>query len=218
MDQLENARGSGERVVSGWEARRILASVDIPVVRETRVFTRDEALAAARLIGFPVALRRWSPTGASFPDTCLNLPDDAALVTAFERMTLAPRAGGFGALVQEMLQAERPLRASYAIGPTGAWVSVGIGGVYARMVRDEVRRQAPLGPGEAHEMIVRLRAAPLLGAYRGLSPLALDVLDRILDQLGRLGSSLPELQEIWVDRILARRESPVCLDARLYFA
>ncbi len=218
MDRLENARGRGQRIITGWEARRILASVDIPVVRETLVFTGEEALAAARRIGFPVALHRWSATGASFSDTCLDVPDEAALAAAFERMSTTPRMGGFGALVQEMLRAERPLRASYAIDPAGAWVSLGIGGVYGRLVRDEVRRQAPLDRGEAREMIKELRAAPLLGAYRGLSPLALDVLEQILEQLGRMGSSLPELQEIRVDRILARVVKPVCLGARLYIA
>jgi hypothetical protein len=216
MDRLEHAHGRGKRIVTGWEARRILASVDIPVVRETLVFTLKEALAAARRIGFPVVLHHWSPVGTSLPDARLDLPDEAALTAAFQEMCKTLQMGNFGALVQEKLHAERPLRASYAIGSAGAWVSLGIGGLYGRLVKDEVRREAPLGRGEAREMIEGLRAAPLLGAYRGLLPIALDVLERILEQLGRMGSSLPELQEIHVDRILARGASPVCLETRLY--
>jgi hypothetical protein len=216
MDRLENTRGRGERIITGWAARRILASVGIPVVRETLVFTLKEALAAARRIGFPVALHRWSPIAAFLPDTRLDLPDETTLAAAFEGMCKTSQMGNFGALVQEKLHAERPLRASYTIGSTSAWVSLGIGGVYGRLVKDEVRREAPLDRGEAREMIKGLRAAPLLRAYRGLLPLALDVLERILEQLGRMGWSLPELQEIHVDTILARGASPVCLEARLY--
>ena len=218
MSALENARTRRERIVTQWEARRILASLDIPVVRESLVFTREEARASARRMGYPVALRRWSPRGDSRGRVHLNIADEASLIEAFDRLAPGRADAGLGALVQEMLHGERPLTASFLLDAReGACVALGIGGIYRRLVRDEVRRPAPLSGGEAREMIAALQAAPLLGRYRNLPPLALDSLERLLERLGRVGTSFPELQEIHLERILAREGRPVCVDARIYF-
>jgi biotin carboxylase len=218
MSALENARSRRERIVTQWEARRILASLDIPVVRESLVFTREEARAAAKRMGYPVALRRWSPRGDARGGIRLDLADEASLIAAFDSVAPGRADSGVGALVQEMLQGERPLRAAFLLDSReGACVAVGVGGIYRRLVNDEVRRPAPLSGGEAREMIGALRAAPLLGRYRNLQPLALDSLESLLERLGRVGTSFPELQEIHLERILAREGRPVCVDARIYF-
>jgi len=221
MNVLENPHGRRRRIVTQWEARRILASADIPVVRETLVFTRPEAALAAREIGYPIALGPWSPRGDAATDALRDLGDERALLSAFDRLERERErgAGGLGLLVQETLRDERPLRASFQPdGIGGAFVTLGIGGVYRHLVRDEVRRPAPLGREDAREMIAALRAAPLLGAWGGLPPLSFDALAALLDRLGRVGTSFPELSEIRLESILARDDRPVCLDALVAFA
>ena len=219
MNVLENPRGRRQRIVTQWEARRILASADIPVVRETLVFTRPEAALAAREIGYPIALGPWSPRGDAATNALRDLGDEGALFSAFDRLERERGAGEFGLLVQETLRDERPLRASFQPdGIGGAFVTLGIGGVYRQLVRDEVRRPAPLGREDAREMITALRAAPLLGAWGGLPPLSFDALAALLDRLGRVGTAFPELSEIRLESILARDDRPVCLDALVAFA
>src|SRR3990172_9327462 len=144
MNVLENPRGRRQRIVTQWEARRILAAADIPVVRETLVFTRPEAALAAREIGYPIALGPWSPRGDAATNALRDLRDEGALLSAFDRLERERGAGGLGLLVQETLRDERPLRASFQPdGIGGTFVTLGIGGVYRQLVRDEVRRPAP---------------------------------------------------------------------------
>lgn len=218
MNVLENRLGRRQRIVTQWEARRILASVDLPVVRETLVFMRPEAALAAREIGYPVVLRCWSPRGDAGPGAVRDLGNEGALLEVFDRLSRERGGGGLGFLVQETLRDERPLCASFRVDDVGGpSVTLGIGGVYRHLVRDEVRHPAPLSRQDAREMIASLRAAPLLSAWRGLPALSLESLASLLDRLGRAAASFPELSEICLERILARDDRPVCLDARVTF-
>jgi succinyl-CoA synthetase beta subunit len=90
-----------------------------------------------------------------------------------------------GVLVQEQIDDGVELLVGLTRGEDGAapLVTVGIGGVTAELYRDTATTFAPVAPDRARELLLGLRAAPLLTGFRGRP--AVD-LDRVADAISRI--------------------------------
>ena len=56
---IRTALKKGQKTLSEYDSKRILASYGVPISRETLVSTAKEAREAARKIGYPVVLKAW---------------------------------------------------------------------------------------------------------------------------------------------------------------
>src|SRR5204863_8079248 len=84
---IEGARAEGRTLLDEAEAKAVLASYGIPGVPTRVARDTDEAIAAARATGFPVAVKLWSRVITHKTDVGgvkLGLGDEAAVARAFE--------------------------------------------------------------------------------------------------------------------------------------
>ena len=95
----------------------------------------------------------------------------------------------------------------------GPCVMLGLGGILAEAIRDVAFRVAPLTSIDATEMIEELKAAPLLGAFRGEPEVDRAVLARALVALGAIGLEHPEIASIDVNPMIVAGRLPVAVDA-----
>ncbi len=95
----------------------------------------------------------------------------------------------------------------------GPCVMLGLGGVLAEAVRDVVFRVAPLTTIDAQEMVEDLRAAHLLGPFRGEPAVDRAVLAATLEALGRIGIEHAEIVSIDVNPMIVQGAAPVAVDA-----
>jgi acetyl-CoA synthetase (ADP-forming) len=96
----------------------------------------------------------------------------------------------------------------------GPCVMFGLGGVLTEALGDAVFRVAPLTRLDALEMLGEIRAANLLGAFRGQPPAKPDALAEILIALGEIGLHHPEIREIDLNPVTIRPDGmPVAVDA-----
>jgi hypothetical protein len=72
----------------------------------------------------------------------------------------------------------------------GAFVLLGLGGIWAELYQDVTMRALPLFEGEAAEMLEESRAKPLLNGARGAQPLDTEALVRAVERLAGLGEAL----------------------------
>jgi acyl-CoA synthetase (NDP forming) len=63
---------------------------------------------------------------------------------------------------------------------------LGLGGVYAEIMKDVTRRFAPITEASAREMILELRAAPIFTGYRRMPPLDVEALAAAVSRLSFL--------------------------------
>jgi acyl-CoA synthetase (NDP forming) len=170
--------GAARQTIHEHDAKALLAAWGAPVTRERLVGSLEAARAAARALGWPVALKLVSddvPHKTEHGLVTLGLADDAALTAAWH--DLAQRAAALGAidiagyLVQEMVRDGIEVFAGVARDPDfGLTVAFGLGGVEIEITRDFAMRTLPLRAGEAAAMIGEIRGAARLGAVRGRPP------------------------------------------------
>ncbi|HNR89081.1 MAG TPA: acetate--CoA ligase family protein [Spirochaetota bacterium] len=207
----------GDGALNEYESKRVLREYGIPVAEERHAATLDEALAHARAIGYPVALKGSSSTLTHKTERRLielGIDGDEALVKAYR--AIEERGGGMldGMLVQQMVSGTREFVAGFMRDAQfGPCVMFGLGGIYTEALRDVSFRVAPLSLRDAHEMMNEIRGASLLGAFRGMPAVDRDALARALVGLGRLGLDHDEIAEIDVNPLIVRGELPVAVDA-----
>lgn len=159
-----------------FHAKKALAAAGISVPREEVVTSADEAVRSARETGYPVVLKIASEDIAHKTEiggVALNLQDDDAVRQAYERVMAnarqhAPGARLDGVLVAPMVRGGVELIAGVSRDAVfGPVVMVGLGGIYAEILKDVAVQVAPVSEEEAVQMIRGLKMFPLLDGARG---------------------------------------------------
>jgi acetate---CoA ligase (ADP-forming) len=207
-------------------SRALLASAGFPLVPASFAATLDEALAAAKRHGFPVALKAASPGLAHKTDVGgveLGIGGPQELRVAAKRIGERLTAAGHspdGLLVSPM----RPpgLELIAGVVRNRAWgpvLAVGFGGTWAEVLGDTALRVLPVDARDVHEMLGELRGAPLLRAPRGLPPADLDAVAEAVLTLAALAQSLPgDLESIEVNPLWVHGSQVEGLDALVTWA
>ncbi|MBO9647603.1 MAG: acetate--CoA ligase family protein [Variovorax sp.] len=159
-----------------FHAKKALAAAGISVPREEVVSSADDAVRSARATGYPVVLKIASEDIAHKTEiggVALDLKDDDAVRQAYDRVMAnarqhAPEARLDGVLVAPMMRGGVELIAGVSRDPVfGPVVMVGMGGIYAEILKDVAVQVAPVSEEEAARMIRSLRMFPLLDGARG---------------------------------------------------
>ena len=201
------------------ENKRIaaLAEAGVPFVPSRTVSSREEALAAAEELGFPVALKALgmlhkSDAGA----VVLGLGDELELAQAFDDLVarLAPESLSVEASESVAMGFELLVgaRRDPSFGPL---VVVAAGGLHAELLRDVAVALAPVDETAAEQLVHSLVSAPLLTGARGRTPLDVAAAARAVAALSRFAAAHPEIAEVEINPLLVRRDGAVGLDARI---
>lgn len=204
------------KTLSEYDSKRLLAAYGIPVVKELVVEALAKAVAAAPEIGFPVVLKAVAPeiihkTELNLVE--LNLNTEAELQAAGERL-LQRVPLGTKLLVQQMVKGKRELMLGLSRDPQfGPCVTFGLGGIFAEVLQDVALRVAPFDLTEARKMIEETKARKILGQYRGMAAVDLELLCEMLVGLGRLGLEQLQVKEVDINPIIISGSQPVAVDA-----
>jgi acyl-CoA synthetase (NDP forming) len=193
-------------------AKRLLAEAGVPMVPEAACTTAEEAVAAARRIGFPVVAKILSPDilhKSEIGGVMLNLADEHAVRQGFgtlmQRAALhAPAARIEGVLVARQVGGGVEMVVGTVHDPVfGQVAMVGLGGVFVEIFRDVAFRRCPVTEADAKAMIRGLRGFPLLDGARGRPKADVPALARALAALSRFAVAAgPRLRSAEVNPLL----------------
>ncbi|MFC7392892.1 acetate--CoA ligase family protein [Scopulibacillus cellulosilyticus] len=204
------------------EARHFLAENDIPVVPGILCSSIDKAVAAARQIGFPVAMKIQSSNIAHKSDiggVSLDLKSDseveAAYVTMVEKIMKKGDNRLEGVLISPMRKKGIELLVGILKDPLwGPVLAVGFGGVFVEVLKDTSLRILPVERSEIREMLRELRGADLLEGVRGQPPVNIEKIVDVIYQLTKIATDNSEyLQELEVNPLWADNSNVEALDA-----
>lgn len=217
MEIIEQALSRGQKSLSEYEAKLLLGSYGIPVVKEMLVHDLDGALEAAREIGYPVVLKVCSPEVTHKTEKGLmelNVQDEESLHKAFRQLEKKAQMKSGGFLVQEMVKGSRELVMGMVRDPQfGPCVMFGLGGIFTEILQDVTFRIAPIKRRDAYDMFHEIKTHKLLGPIRGMESVDLESLSSSLIALGKIGLDRDAIQEIDVNPLIVKGKYPVAVDA-----
>ena len=211
-------------VIPEYAAKDLLEAAGIPMPRRRIVTDVETALAAAREIGFPVALKVQSPSLSHKSDVggvILHLADEAALRTGWERLhaNLAVSAAGTpidGVLVERMSkQGLELILGARNDADWGPVLAIGMGGVLTELLKDVRLLPVDLTIPEIKQALRGLKGAALLDAFRGQPARDVDAIAATIAKLAAFVRAHPEISEIDINPLVAfsEGEGVLALDA-----
>ncbi|MFP5489028.1 MAG: acetate--CoA ligase family protein, partial [Acidimicrobiia bacterium] len=159
----------------------------------TEIVDASDAVAAADLMGYPVAVKAEHRRRGRTLDAGIALDvadaEDVADAVATMREHLGDDAARV--IVQRMTPGGLDLRIHSSLDERiGPIVTAGLGGTQADVIADESSRLAPVSPATARSLIAGTRAAA------GLSDEALDHVADVITRVAQLVSDHPEIAEL----------------------
>ncbi len=136
----------------------------------------DGAAAAAKKIGYPVAMKIVSPDILHKTDVGgvrVNIKSEESLRIAYREIVQSASGKKVdGVLVQKMARKGVELIIGGKKDPQfGHMIVLGLGGIYVEIFRDISARICPLLPPDVDEMVAELKVHPLLEGARGEKPI-----------------------------------------------
>ena len=200
----------------------LLTRNGFPVVSFRQAGTAEEAVVAARGMGFPVAVKLNSLDVTHKSDVggvLLNVTDEAGVREAFHALgeivkRIGARDGGV------FVSAMAPAGQEVVVGVTrdlqfGHAVMFGLGGVLVEVLGDVAFRIVPLTENDAGEMIAEIRGARVLKGVRGGKPADVAALRQLLVQVSDLVVKHPEIGEIDLNPVIVYEKGLLIVDARI---
>ena len=206
------------------ESKQLIAGAGIPVIESKLAGSKAEAVATAKKLGFPVALKIVSPDIVHKSDTGgvkLGLANAAQVGRAYSEIVAAakkaePKAKIHGVSVQKMakpgVEVIMGMSKDAQFGPV---LMFGLGGVFVEVLKDVAFRIVPLVRRDASQMIREIKGYPVLEGYRGQEPANITVLEDLLLKLSDFVDKTPEIKELDLNPILAYSDGAVAVDARV---
>ena len=184
------------------EAKAALAAYGVPVVGETLVQSGEQAVAAAKELGFPVAIKVESPDLPHKTEAGvirLNLKTAEDVKTAYEAVManaskVSPRPRLNGVLVQPMVPSGTEIMVGARIDPLfGPLIVAGLGGILVELLKDTALNLAPITRHEAKAMLNGLKGKAMLTGFRGSEPVDLDKLADIIVRLSEFADDQKDI-------------------------
>jgi acyl-CoA synthetase (NDP forming) len=209
---------------AGWVASdaalSLLRQAGFPIARWALATDSGQAVAAARDLGFPVALkaeRRGLLHKSEADAVRLSLIDDVAVAAAFE--DFCRRLGPGPALVQQQpapgIELAVGARRDANFGPV---VIAGLGGVWIEALEDTALRLAPVTAEEALTMLGELKGQKILSGFRGQRAVDAARFANLIADVSQWFDAAAWLVELDLNPIIANGEDFKIVDARMRVA
>jgi acyl-CoA synthetase (NDP forming) len=201
-------------------ARDFLQTHGIPVVPGMLATSAEEAVYAAQIYGFPLAMKIQAIDIQHKSDVggvLLNISNEDEAREGFHKIM---RSAGThsqaidGILISPMRPAGIELLVGILHDPLwGQVVAIGLGGIWAEVFNDTSVRVLPISRQEIKRMLTELRGAPLLQGSRGQMPVNIEKLVDIIFRITQVAQGLQEhLESLEINPLLLHGESIEAVD------
>jgi len=223
-EMVADTHESGRVLMTEYASKKLLSAYGIPTVATHIAESKEEAVAAAQDIGYPVVVKLHSTSITHKSDVGgvqLDLNSDAEVEAAFERVRDGAGAEGFdGVTVQPMI--DRSDGYELIVGSSmdeqfGPVLLFGSGGQLVEVYKDRALGLPPLNTTLARRMMEQTKIYDALKGVRGRDAVDLDALESLLVRFSQLVVEQPRVKEIDVNPLLARpgEDGLLALDARV---
>ena len=196
------------------DTRLLLKAANIPLVEEFVSSDKEELLAFARKVKYPVVAKVVGPLHKSdIGGVALNIRCDEHLLFEYERMMRIPDVKGI--MVQPMLKGRELFLGAKYEDKFGHIVFCGLGGIFVEVLKDVTYGLAPLSYDETFSMIHALRGYPIIKGTRGQQGIDEQLYADLIVRLSTLLRFAKEIKEMDINPLIATERGIYAVDARI---
>ena len=208
---IDRLPGSG--YLNPEEVRTLLKAAQIPLVEEFTSTDRDELVAFAKRVKFPVVAKVVGPIHKSDMGVALNIRSEEHLIFEYERMMRLPDVTAV--MVQPMLKGQELFLGAKYEDRFGHVVLCGLGGIFVEVLKDVSYGLSPLSYDETYSMIRSLRGYPIIKGTRGQRGVDEQQYADIIVRLSTLLRFASEIKEMDINPLVATERGLFAVDARI---
>ena len=196
------------------DTRLLLKAANIPLVEEFVSADKEELLAFARRVKYPVVAKVVGPLHKSdIGGVALNIQCDEHLLFEYERMMRILEVKGI--MVQPMLKGHELFLGAKYEDKFGHIVFCGLGGIFVEVLKDVTYGLAPLSYDETYSMIHALRGYPIIKGTRGQKGIDEQLYADLIVRLSTLLRFAKEIKEMDINPLIATERGIYAVDARI---
>lgn len=212
---IDKALQNNQNALDEYDSKMVLELIGIPVGKQKLIKNFEEALEAAKPIGFPLVLKGCSYEYMHKSEknlVHLNIMTEMELKEKINQ--IQNEIPNIPILIQKQIQSTR----EFVVGMTRypgmpPFLMFGLGGIFTEVLKDTTFRCAPLSHQEALNMVQDIRSKKLLEKVRNLPPVDKKILADIILGIAKLSLSFPQIKEIDINPLMIDGSTPVAVDA-----
>jgi acetyltransferase len=210
-----------KETLSSFDAQtKLLEQYQIPLAASILTHNWQEGVAAARKLGYPVAMKVIAPGLLHKSDVggvLTNIGSEDELIKAYHQLVHIAPKNLEGILIQEMvngIELFAGIKKDDVFGPVTVF---GLGGIYVEILNETVIKPAPYSMEEALDMIKAQRFFPLLDGARGKKKADIISLAQLLSNVSILAVR-EEVEAVDLNPIIVTPQKTVVVDFKIQFA
>jgi len=221
---FEDTIRTDHKVITEEESKNILKRYGISVPPYALVTSADDAVKAAKKIGFPLVMKVVSPQILHKTDVggvkvgIDNVQDvKKTFNDMFGRLSKKKGVHVKGILLEKMV----PKGVELIVGiqndsQFGPVIMTGMGGIMTELMKDVAFRMLPITTSDAKSMLEELKGSKLLKGFRGSEPIDLNMVAKMLVQIGKLGTENADfINSIDFNPVVVYPKSHYVVDAKI---
>jgi acetyltransferase len=223
---IESALNEQRKILTEPESIAVLKAFRIPAVPNAVAHSPNEALIIAESIGFPIAMKVLSDDISHKSDAGgvrLNINTAHEVRSAYRELLddvqkHQPEARITGVTVERMYRSKsaREMMIGIMRDPVfGPVISFGSGGTAVEVMGDSAIALPPLNRRLARDLIERTRVSRLLGEFRKMPAVDIELLVDVLLRVSSLACELPWIQEMDINPLIMDEREILAVDARI---
>ena len=215
----EMLRKTEAEVLCEYEVKALLGQCGISASSEILCRSSDDAVAAAKRLGYPVALKVQSPAithKTEIGGVRLDLASADAVRSAYaDVMAAATRCAPLAAIHGVLIQTMAPSGYEVIVGMIqdatfGPLMMVGLGGIAVELYKDVAYFPAPLSAPEAETLLRSLKSSALFDGFRGKPAVNLEPLAQLISQVSYLvaprSDARPAIAELELNPVIVHAD------------
>ena len=174
----------------------------------------EDSIAFAKQFGYPLVMKVVGPVHKSdVGGVVLNVKDEETIRREFDRLMKIKDT--YAVQTLQMLFGTEIYIGSMRTDLFGHQVLCGIGGIFIEVLKDVQSNLAPIGIGEAKQMIKNLRSYKIIEGVRGQEPVNEELYAEQIARVSALVQAAPEIAEMDLNPLLGSAKAVVAVDARI---
>lgn len=218
-------KGPVKRYLTEPESYSLLERYGFPLPQFKFVTNEPEAVKAASIVGYPVAMKVVSEDiihKSNLGGVKLNVQNEEQLFKEFNHLiSLAkahsPKSLHCGVLISKMISGGIETIIGINTDPEfGKFIMFGLGGIYVELFKDVSFRLLPITHKDAQKMVSEIKSSVLLEGFRGDKPKAMNKLIDILLRCSDFAMENSDVVEMDLNPVKIREKDAFIVDAKIF--